>query len=134
MRCRDPGVGFFPLQTVVMEIPEDPRAETVFLTGVPMLRRFCGLFWKCSRVRSEERGSLERLRLAVSPDLKLRPALTVGGGDLRITMERGLEHSRILSFCLPPQSSHTKAELLIQTSRDKGGGAGEHSRICSQTF
>ncbi|KAL1258472.1 hypothetical protein QQF64_011716 [Cirrhinus molitorella] len=47
-----------------------------------------------------------------------------GGGDVHITMERGLERSRILSFCLPPQSSHTKAELLIQTSRDKGGGAG----------
>lgn len=44
-----------------------------------------------------------------------------GGSKECITMERGLERSRILSFCLPPQSSDTKAELLIQTSRDKGG-------------
>lgn len=47
-----------------------------------------------------------------------------GGSKEHISMERGVERSRILSFCLPPQSSDTKAELLIQTSRDKGKGAG----------
>ncbi len=58
MRRRDPGVGFFPLQTVVIEIPEDQRAEAVFLPGVPMLCRFRGLFWKCSQARSAGLASL----------------------------------------------------------------------------
>ncbi len=50
-----------PPQTVVMEIPEEPRAEAMFLNGAPRALLV---------LSGSERGSLERLRLAVSPDLK----------------------------------------------------------------
>lgn len=84
-----------------MEIPQENSAQTrcfsvETVTGSPRAQCVC-------------KGPVKRHAPVPHPDPSLIPH----------NHGKRLERSGILSLCLPPQSRHTKAELLIQTRGTK---------------